>query len=280
MALSGGRGLRSAANRSHPVPSRMPLRIEARRAAVAPSAGSTKGAVGGRCHHYYRTSHAAPHSRGFDTGDARRGTARVACVMIDNVRTLREAMRCVATLIAGIALVACTPAEREALPSVRPTEGRTEAGGEVLSPAPRGCPLGIMRATALPASSLDKAIDGHVPTWLPDGFGLVGALGPPSQYGPDFAAEAVWADNQCREIDLIYWNRIEGVHRFPDKPRVGDWFVIVDKPGACSNAVLGEARCLGYFSQPESAGIRVQLSVSMMGVSRRTGDAIVRSIAV
>jgi hypothetical protein len=137
-----------------------------------------------------------------------------------------------------------------------------------------------MRATALPASSLTEAIDGHLPTLLPDGFGLVGAWGPPSQYGPDFAAEAVWADDQCREIDLIYWNRIEGVHRFPDKPRVGDWFVITDAPGECGNAVLGAARCLRYFMQPESAGIRVQLSVFMMGVSRRTGDAIVRSIAV
>jgi hypothetical protein len=105
-----------------------------------------------------------------------------------------------------------------------------------------------MRATALPASSLDKAIDGHVPTWIPDGFGLAGAWGPPSQgLGPDFAAEAVWADDECREIDLTYWNRIEGVSRLPDKPRVGDWFV-TDKPGACGNAVLGDARCLWYLS--------------------------------
>jgi hypothetical protein len=148
------------------------------------------------------------------------------------------------------------------------------------SPAPRVCPLGTMRAIALPASSLDEAIDGHLPTWLPDGFGLVGAWGLPSQgLGADFAAEAVWADDECREIDLTYWNRIEGVSRLPDKPRVGDWFV-TDKPGACGNAVLGDARCLWYFTQPESAGIRVQLSVSMMGVSRRIGDAIVRSIAV
>ncbi len=189
-------------------------------------------------------------------------------------------MRCVAALIAGFAFVACTRGEREALPTVSPSDSLTEAGASVLSPAPRVCPLGIMRATALPASSLTEAIDGHVPTGLPDGFGLVGAWGPPSQYGPDFAAEVVWADDECREIDLIYWNRIEGVHRFPDKPRVGEWFVIVDKPGACSNAVLGEARCLEYFTQPESAGIRVQLSVTMLGVSRRTGDAIIRSIAV
>jgi hypothetical protein len=189
-------------------------------------------------------------------------------------------MRCGAALIAGIALVACTPAEREALPTVSPSDRLTEAGASVLSPAPRVCPLGTMRATALPASSLDKAIDGHLPTWLPDGFGLVGAWGLPSQgLGADFAAEAVWADDECREIDLTYWNRIEGVSRLPDKPRVGDWFV-TDKPGACGNAVLGDARCLWYFTQPESAGIRVQLSVSMMGVSRRIGDAIVRSIAV
>jgi len=189
-------------------------------------------------------------------------------------------MRCGAALIAGIALVACTPAEREALPTVSPSDRLTEVGASVLSPAPRVCPLGTMRATALPASSLDKAIGGHLPTWLPDGFGLVGAWGLPSQgLGADFAAEAVWADDECREIDLTYWNRIEGVSRLPDKPRVGDWFV-TDKPGACGNAVLGDARCLWYFTQPESAGIRVQLSVSMMGVSRRIGDAIVRSIAV
>ncbi len=189
-------------------------------------------------------------------------------------------MRCVAALIAGVALVACTPSEQEALPTVSPSDRLTEADAFVLSPAPRVCPLGLVRATALPASSLDKAIDGHVPMWLPDGFGLAGAWAPPSQgLGPDFAAEAVWADDQCREIDLTYWNRIEGVSRLPDKPRVGDWFV-TDKPGACGNAVLGDARCLWYFTQPESAGIRVQLSVTMMGVSRRTGDAIVRSIAV
>jgi len=189
-------------------------------------------------------------------------------------------MRCVAALIAAIGLVACTPPEREGLPTVSPSDRLTGAAASVLSPAPRVCPLGIMRATALSASSLNEAIDGHVPTWLPDGFGLVGAWGPPSQgLGPDFAAEAVWADDECREIDLTYWNRIEGVARLPDKPRVGDWFV-TDKPGACGNAVLGDARCLWYFTQPESAGIRVQLSVSMTGVSRRTGDAIVRSIAM
>jgi hypothetical protein len=180
------------------------------------------------------------------------------------------------SIVAMLVIAACTSPH----PEPRRTVSTPPADDVriLLSPAPRTCPLGIMRATRLPSSSLDKAADSHLPRWLPEGFGLIGAWGPPSQLGPDFAAQAIWADGQCREVDLTYWNRIEGVHEFPDKPRIGVWFVIADRSGACFNPVLGEARCLDYFAQPDSDGTRVQVAVSMMGLSRSAGDAIVRSI--
>jgi hypothetical protein len=50
--------------------------------------------------------------------------------------------------------------------------------------------------------------------------------------------------------------------------------VTTDAPGQCGNAVLGEARCLGYFANVEGG----TLIVEMMGIGRGEGDEIVLSI--
>ena len=137
----------------------------------------------------------------------------------------------------------------------------------VLSPASVDCPVGIVRANTLPPEDLIDAMHGHVPTDLPEGFGLLGSWG--AGEGP--AASGIWADHDCREV------RVGVVDDNPTEatgPSVGPWTVTADLADGCGNAVLGEGRCLSYVANADD-GIVI---VSMMGIDRPEGDQIVRSI--
>ena len=142
----------------------------------------------------------------------------------------------------------------------------TEAA--VLSPAPTQCPTGIVRASSIQASDLVDQMKGHVPLSLPSGFGLAEAWAE----GDGTLGAAMWSDAACREVRVA----LSSSRALPPGgPRVGAWTVTVDAPKACGNAVLGDARCLGYLANAEGG---ITVIVQMMGLDRAEGDEIVLSI--
>lgn len=159
-------------------------------------------------------------------------------------------------VIAAVAAASCTLAA----PHPPPTQ--------VLSPVPRSCAFGPIRASRIPASSLAERMAGHMPSWLPPGMGLVEAFGP----GAGSVAGAYWADAGCREIEMYLFRGSDS--NFGSGPRVGAWTVTADAANACYNPVLGSGRCLTYHARV-SDGI---LDVEMMGIERPEGDRIIRSI--
>ena len=115
-------------------------------------------------------------------------------------------------------------------------------------------------------SALVKKMNGHLPHWMPRGFGLMVAWGFQSP-----GARATWTDRRCREFTLGYSPRGEMEHLVG--PRVGEWTVTTAGRG-CGNAVLGPGLCLVYELRRSDASMVVQA----LGLSRRLGDRIVRSI--
>lgn len=130
------------------------------------------------------------------------------------------------------------------------------------SPAPTSCPQGIPRSGPAKTSNIDRVLDGHVPGWLPAGFGLLTLYQDHS---------AVWSDQRCREVELgVYGDGTTG----PAANTVGRWRIVSDVPDGCGNAVLGRGRCLDYQTKIDHHVITVQ----MMGLERSDGDRIVHSI--
>jgi len=165
-------------------------------------------------------------------------------------------------LVALLGVSACTS------PGPEPASERVSP--DILRATPRDCPLPLVRAGSIGGPELPEGMRGHLPLWLPDGFGLARAFGP----GDGALAGAIWTDHQCREIALYLWDSHEGHAGEGPGHRVGDWILLVNEPRDCGNAVLGQARCLGYRASVESGTLGIQ----MMGVHPSIGDRIVRSI--
>ena len=122
-------------------------------------------------------------------------------------------------------------------------------------------------------------LQGHVPRWLPSGFGLLAWSLPPG------GTAGLWTDDHCRQIKLVlfegnpesgYWNR------FPVAARVGAWDVLARPRSGCNTQ---EAPCLEYFAwSPEVRGDRrgeiLGLHLLMHGIGRETGDKIALGIPV
>lgn len=145
--------------------------------------------------------------------------------------------------------------------------GCTGGDQPFLSPAPTPCPHGIVRANGAEAEDLDELMRGHVPSDLPEGFGLANVWG----QGDRMLGSATWTDGQCREVTVGVGPRAG----FPEGVQIGgDWFLTADAPGECGNAVLGTGRCLRYMAIVENGTILV----SMIGLDRSEGDPIVYSI--
>jgi hypothetical protein len=116
---------------------------------------------------------------------------------------------------------------------------------------------------------------GYLPTWMPNGFGLLGSYGA-EQSADGFGGYGVWSDNACREVELTFnpnWVARDPSNVDPNAS-VGPWIVTADVPRGCSNEVLGKARCLDY----ETATPNGYLTLLMMGLDRSEGDRIALSI--
>ena len=121
-------------------------------------------------------------------------------------------------------------------------------------------------------------IEGHVPRWLPDGFGLV-------TWDNWRVSLGIWADERrCRQVQLVLF---EG---HPDSPRwsdfaggdhVGDW-AFTERP--CPDSV-SEGPCLQYLAwshdEPGEGEREVMgLHLQTWGVDRDEADRIARGIPV
>jgi hypothetical protein len=136
----------------------------------------------------------------------------------------------------------------------------------ILASAPRRCPLPIERGNSVPADQLVVSMAGHVPHWLPEGFGLQGG------WTDGRSVWATWSDRGCREV-TVSADR-EGPSGAPSGPRVGPWIVVDDVPNQCANEVLGSATCLDYYAPAASGSV----GFNAMGLERPEGDRIVQSI--
>jgi hypothetical protein len=144
----------------------------------------------------------------------------------------------------------------------------TSPPASILLAAPRDCPVALaqLRGEFVPPALTVEAMNGHVPYWLPGGFGLVATW----KRG-NGGASAIWADNKCREVAVGYSPQLASLS---PGPQVGAWIVTVGTPGACFNAVLGPATCLTYGANGRDGFVQIRA----MGIDRATGDRIASSI--
>jgi Tol biopolymer transport system component len=182
-------------------------------------------------------------------------------------RWTRAATALLALVIASVGVLVATRTFLGA-PAQGPT-GLQEMPSRIFRPAPRECPIPMTRARTLPFLRLADRLEGHVPRWLPEGFGLAHAFGS----GEGYQASGMWSDGRCRQVQVYLYP--DPHTEIPAGPRVDDWVVVTNAPNQCANAVLGKARCLDYWARAEGG----RLTVQMIGLDRDEGDRIVRSIS-
>jgi hypothetical protein len=137
------------------------------------------------------------------------------------------------------------------------------------SAAPRvDCPVSTIRASEVSTSKLSRLMKGHVPTWVPPGFGLVEAFGPYLGFGQHVpGGGAVWVTTDCRTIEI-------SAYRAADVSRSWSTDGAAKGEGACANAVLGRASCWTILAP--GAGQRI--TVQTMGLSIRQTAHILQSM--
>ena len=190
-------------------------------------------------------------------------------------------------VLAGMQFSSLLPLDRAWLIAWRADQAEAETetfAPNLLSSAPQEC--------ALPTDvgddhdSLGRSerarppwLEGHVPRWLPSGFGLLAWSLPPG------GTAGVWTDDRCRQIRLVLFEgKPESMrwNRFPVADRVGDWAVLA-KP--CASHHAAEAPCLEYLTWSprvpgEGEGEVLGLRLQMRGLDRDEGDRIALGIPV
>lgn len=118
-------------------------------------------------------------------------------------------------------------------------------------------------------------LEGNVPGWLPDDFGLLTWNRNP--------VLGVWADGQCRAARLMivhYWKTPKSSrYTLPNADQIGGWAV---KGRPCPGNFPMEGLCLEYLAWSEEAGPGegVRLHLQMWGIDRDVGDKIALGIPV
>jgi hypothetical protein len=122
-------------------------------------------------------------------------------------------------------------------------------------------------------------LEGHVPRWLPSGFGLLAWSLPPG------GTAGVWTDDRCRQIRLVLFEgnpESRRWHRFPVADRVGEWAVLATP---CASDYAAEAPCLEYVAWSpgvpgEGEGEVLGLRLRLRGLDRDEGDRFALGIPV
>jgi hypothetical protein len=177
-------------------------------------------------------------------------------------------IRCIALVFSVMVLGAACTSGSTGSDGDLSTHHQIALPARLRSPARRqDCPLGIIRANAVPASKLSGFMKGHIPTWVPRGFGLLRAYGPYIGFGSDSSGGlGVWVTEDCRTIEAAAYKGSESLPWSIDGAAKGS--------GGCYNAVLGGAPCWSVQAPASGQGITVQT----MGLSVRQTIQIVRSM--
>jgi hypothetical protein len=116
-----------------------------------------------------------------------------------------------------------------------------------------------VRAQTVSGDGLLNALGPFVPTWLPQGFGLV--VGWSSDSSP--GGGAIWTDAQCRRITLeIHPGAAEG----ESPPPVGEWHVA--ERGHCTRDEI-RIPCVGYDVRTDGYVLLVQTEDLAENVARQ-----------
>jgi len=117
-------------------------------------------------------------------------------------------------------------------------------------------------------------LEGHVPRWLPRGFGLLAWGLPPG------GATGLWTDARCRQIKLVLFEgnlKDRLWTRFHADDRVGDWAVTsLTQVGAPRLEYLAWNPAVPGEADDEILG----LHLVMLGIDRDVGDRIALGIPV
>lgn len=156
----------------------------------------------------------------------------------------------------------------------------------LLATAPRECP-------DVPADAGDhfdsfgqgtgearpRWLEGHVPRWLPQGFGLRAWYRRPGGIG------GVWVDERCRQVRLVLFEgspQARRWSRYQVVDRIGEWTISI---GLCERVGDTDGPCLEYLAwSPEERGENhgevLGLALQTFGIGREDGDRIALGIPV
>jgi len=172
------------------------------------------------------------------------------------------------TMLAAIVLAVAVAVPLHSLMSLG--GGQAPAGivrFDPLRAATHPCPDGSAEQRGGTAAEFGRRLRGHLPTWLPDGFGLLRSNGLAGH-----AAFGVWSDAKC---DLILLRQVRGLETSPVSLRVqpvGSWLRLIDAPGGCP---AGATRCFDYETSLGASA----LLLHTQGLDRAEADRVATSIA-
>jgi hypothetical protein len=178
-----------------------------------------------------------------------------------------------AAIVAVISATACSggrqidTSHQTHQPTAAPGESRSWTS-DVKLPASEACAAqnfgGLLVMTRVSPAKLSTALDGHLPTRLPAGFGLLEVDRTTPGGGDGYAG---WTDSQCRRINLFF-EPGETKVRHATRGRIGPW---VELPRC------GTPRpCIVYQAATEGG----RLEFSTWRLSPVIAAAVLRSVAV
>ncbi len=171
-----------------------------------------------------------------------------------------QVARVVTTMLLGAASLACTSRSTVAPPA------------SLVSPAPAAaddCIVFPMRAESVDPSAIQAQLDGHVPSRLPSGFGLLGLWGGSGGGSRVPVGTAMWFDASCRNIVIMTWTSSDPI---PEGRIVGRFTAVTGVPATCTRP--GPRPCLSYQAQIPPGHVEVDV----VGLSPSQADALVRSV--
>ena len=180
--------------------------------------------------------------------------------------------------IAGIGFSSAMPSNRAWLDVWRSDQPEAASFAQnLLIPASRVCPVaGLDPAIRYPSSDSSTWLDGHVPRWLPDDFGILSWDRNPSV--------GTWTNAGCGLVRLTLedhkWVPRRDLLDRAKVDRIGSWFVweLDCRPGSTAE----DGPCLVYRagSGEGAVGEVVSPHLLMRGIDRDVGDRIALGIPV
>jgi hypothetical protein len=150
----------------------------------------------------------------------------------------------------------------------------------VVSPAPDPlpgfgmngeCVVGIIRADHVAGRELLDLLGAHVPTWLPEGFGLFIGWKVEGGFVSESSNGGIWTDEHCRQVrlDLLPGAAID------ESPRPDGKWVLVDR-GKCTFGPVRNVSCVTYHAQANGDA----LTLMAVGLSDRDTTRVVSGVGV